>query len=94
MIGPWIIALAYDIALYLWRSITYEIPVVGGRAQGRRPPRPPSLTERAGAEADTSPTPVPEGVALAAEEVDERQGVVAEEDTVRKRGRGRQAGVS
>jgi len=94
MIGPWIIALAYDIVLYLWRSITYEIPVVGGRARGRRPPRPPSLTERAGAEADTSSAPVPDGVALAAEEVDARQGVVGGEDTVRKRGRAGQVGVS
>ncbi|KAF2872202.1 hypothetical protein BDV95DRAFT_628593 [Massariosphaeria phaeospora] len=45
-LGPWAFLLVYDLVLYLARSITYEIPVVGGRAQGKARPRAPSLTER------------------------------------------------
>ncbi|KZF22498.1 hypothetical protein L228DRAFT_282609 [Xylona heveae TC161] len=45
-IGPWAILLVYDVLLYIWRSAAYEVPVVGGRAHGRRRPRAPSLTER------------------------------------------------
>ncbi|KAI9864410.1 MAG: hypothetical protein M1824_005113 [Vezdaea acicularis] len=45
-IGPWACFLVYDLLLYIWRSVTYEIPVVGGRARGRQRPRAPSLTER------------------------------------------------
>jgi hypothetical protein len=44
--GPWIIFLVYDLALYIFRSIHYEVPVVGGRARGRQRPRAPSLAER------------------------------------------------
>jgi hypothetical protein len=33
-IGPWALWIVYDIVLYLWRTITYEIPFVGGRARG------------------------------------------------------------
>ena len=40
------IALLYDLVLYLWRYATYELPVFGGRARGRTRPRAPSLTER------------------------------------------------
>lgn len=36
----------YDIALYLWRTATFELPQVGGRARGRQRPRAPSLKER------------------------------------------------
>ncbi|KAF2665689.1 hypothetical protein BT63DRAFT_428638 [Microthyrium microscopicum] len=63
-IGPWIVALVYDVLLYLWRSISYEIPVIGGRARGRQPPRPPTLTERPdGAERQQPPIiPLAEGV--------------------------------
>jgi hypothetical protein len=46
MIGPWAALLVYDLILYLVRSVTYEIPVVGGRARGKARPRAPSLTER------------------------------------------------
>ncbi|KAF1980750.1 hypothetical protein K402DRAFT_343762 [Aulographum hederae CBS 113979] len=46
MIGPWAIVLVYDIVLYIWRSISYEVPFVGGRARGKQRPRAPSLTER------------------------------------------------
>ncbi|KAH9825533.1 hypothetical protein Tdes44962_MAKER04101, partial [Teratosphaeria destructans] len=44
--GPWLALMVYDLVLYLWRSATYELPVVGGRARGRARPRAPSLTER------------------------------------------------
>ncbi|KAF2828644.1 hypothetical protein CC86DRAFT_196115 [Ophiobolus disseminans] len=46
MIGPWAALLAYDLVLYIFRTITYEIPVFGGRARGKARPRAPSLTER------------------------------------------------
>ncbi|KAF2487754.1 hypothetical protein BDY17DRAFT_320271 [Neohortaea acidophila] len=45
-LGPWLILLAYDLLLYIWRSVTYEIPYFGGRARGKRRPRVPSLTDR------------------------------------------------
>ncbi len=32
--------------LYLFRAVAYEIPHYGGRAQGRRRPQAPTLTER------------------------------------------------
>ncbi|KAM0721266.1 hypothetical protein Q7P37_003554 [Cladosporium fusiforme] len=44
--GPWLLLLAYDIILYIWRSATFELPHVGGRARGRNRPRAPSLKER------------------------------------------------
>ncbi|KAJ4305152.1 hypothetical protein N0V90_000683 [Kalmusia sp. IMI 367209] len=46
MIGPWAFLLIYDLLLYIVRSITYEVPVIGGRARGKARPRAPSLTER------------------------------------------------
>jgi len=46
MIGPWACLVIYDLFLYIVRSITYEIPFVGGRARGKARPRAPSLTER------------------------------------------------
>ncbi|KAK2732949.1 hypothetical protein FQN57_002434 [Myotisia sp. PD_48] len=45
-IGPWAFLILYDILLYIWRATTYEIPIIGGRARGRRRPIAPSLTER------------------------------------------------
>ena len=45
-IGPWAVIIFYDILLYLYRAISFEIPVVGGRARGKARPRAPSLTER------------------------------------------------
>lgn len=45
-IGPWVFLLIYDLIYYLVRSMTYEIPLVGGRARGKARPRAPSLTER------------------------------------------------
>lgn len=46
MIGPWAMLVVYDLILYVFRAVTYEIPVVGGRARGKARPRAPSLTER------------------------------------------------
>lgn len=45
-VGPWLLVLLYDLVLYIWRSATYELPGIGGRARGRHRPRAPSLTER------------------------------------------------
>ncbi|KAF2280065.1 uncharacterized protein EI97DRAFT_454991 [Westerdykella ornata] len=74
-IGPFILLLIYDFILYLFRSLTYEIPVIGGRARGERRPRAPSLRERpnghlrrislsplADSPAQTTGTSKPEGV--------------------------------
>ncbi|QDS75648.1 hypothetical protein FKW77_007042 [Venturia effusa] len=49
-VGPWALFFIYDIILYIWRAIAYEVPVVGGRARGRQRPRAPTLTERPGGE--------------------------------------------
>ncbi|KAF2444835.1 hypothetical protein P171DRAFT_484926 [Karstenula rhodostoma CBS 690.94] len=46
MIGPWAFLVVYDLVLYIVRSVTYEVPFVGGRARGKARPRAPSLTER------------------------------------------------
>ena len=46
MIGPWAVLVIYDLILYVFRAVTYKIPVVGGRARGKARPRAPSLTER------------------------------------------------
>ncbi|KAI8937151.1 hypothetical protein NX059_006365 [Plenodomus lindquistii] len=46
IIGPWIALLLYDLVLYILRAMSYEIPIVGGRARGKARPRAPSLTER------------------------------------------------
>lgn len=45
-IGPWAVLLVYDVLLYIWRSITHEVPLIGGRARGKARPRAPSLKER------------------------------------------------
>lgn len=45
-IGPWLLLIVYDMVLYLFRTATYEIPYVGGRARNRPRPRAPSLSER------------------------------------------------
>lgn len=45
-IGPWAALLIYDLLLYIFRAVAYEIPFVGGRARGKARPRAPSLTER------------------------------------------------
>jgi hypothetical protein len=45
-IGPWLLLIVYDALLYLFRTATYEIPYIGGRARNRPRPRAPSLSER------------------------------------------------
>ena len=45
-IGPWAIFLLYDVFLYIFRAIAYDIPYIGGRARGRQRPRAPSLAQR------------------------------------------------
>lgn len=45
-IGPWVLLIIYDMFLYIFRTATYEIPYVGGRARNRPKPKAPSLSER------------------------------------------------
>lgn len=45
-IGPWLLLIVYDLLLFLFRTATYEVPYVGGRARNRPRPRAPSLSER------------------------------------------------
>lgn len=52
-IGPWLLFIVYDLVLYIFRAITYELPYFGGRARGRQRPRAPSLTERPSGRART-----------------------------------------
>ncbi|PVH86499.1 hypothetical protein DL98DRAFT_649954 [Cadophora sp. DSE1049] len=42
-IGPWFLLIIYDMILYVFRTATYEIPYIGGRARNRPRPRAPSL---------------------------------------------------
>lgn len=44
--GPWFLMIVYDVLLYIFRALTYEVPYIGGRARGRQRPRAPSLAER------------------------------------------------
>lgn len=46
VIAPWMLVIIYDMILYLFRTATYDIPVIGGRARNRPRPRAPSLSER------------------------------------------------
>jgi hypothetical protein len=69
IITPWLLALAYDLLLYTWRSLTYDIPVIGGRARGVNPPRAPTLTARTDGATRTPPVDLAEQVAARAEEV-------------------------
>ncbi|BDD56931.1 hypothetical protein MAP00_002346 [Monascus purpureus] len=45
-ITPCLALIIFDIVLYTYRVILYEIPVVGGRSRGTRRLRAPSLSER------------------------------------------------
>ncbi|KAH0350271.1 hypothetical protein KCU83_g4961, partial [Aureobasidium melanogenum] len=57
--GPWALLLIYDILFYVYRSCAYHIPVIGGKAQGKRRPRAPSLTERpSGQKRDAPKVPI------------------------------------
>jgi len=50
-IGPWALLIIYDMILYVFRTATYEIPYIGGRARNRPRPRAPSLRVPAAVEA-------------------------------------------
>ncbi|CAC9889140.1 hypothetical protein D6C90_00399 [Aureobasidium pullulans] len=59
-IGPWALLLVYDLLFYVYRSCAYHIPFIGGKAQGKRRPRAPSLTERpSGQRRDAPKVPIP-----------------------------------
>jgi hypothetical protein len=45
-ISPWILAIVYDLVLYILRRVWHEIPIWGGRAHGDARPRAPSLHDR------------------------------------------------
>ncbi|KAJ5439847.1 uncharacterized protein N7458_010845 [Penicillium daleae] len=47
-IVPWAALIVFDVGLYLYRMILWELPWIGGRARGQQRPRPPSLQERPG----------------------------------------------
>jgi hypothetical protein len=59
VIGPWLLLLVYDMILYVFRTATYDIPYVGGRARNRPRPRAPSLSERPSGRARTFSLTVP-----------------------------------
>ncbi|KAI5248721.1 hypothetical protein E4T42_05535 [Aureobasidium subglaciale] len=59
-IGPWALLLVYDFLFYVYRSCAYHIPLFGGKAQGKRRPHAPSLTERPNGEKRDAPkVPIP-----------------------------------
>ncbi|KAI5204860.1 hypothetical protein E4T39_03341 [Aureobasidium subglaciale] len=59
-IGPWALLLVYDLLFYVYRSCAYHTPLFGGKAQGKRRPRAPSLTERPNGEKRDAPkVPIP-----------------------------------
>lgn len=59
-IGPWALLLIYDFAYYVYRSCAYHIPIIGGKARGKRRPRAPSLTQRpSGRKRDAPNMPIP-----------------------------------
>ncbi|KIW08359.1 uncharacterized protein PV09_01275 [Verruconis gallopava] len=70
-IGPWFAFLIYDVILYVFRTITYEIPIIGGRARGRERPRAPSLKERATGDPRVMGIGVPAATYVEQEDVEE-----------------------
>ncbi|KAI4718080.1 hypothetical protein E4T48_05682 [Aureobasidium sp. EXF-10727] len=57
--GPWALLLLYDFVFYVYRSCAYHIPIIGGKAQGKRRPQAPSLTERpSGQKRDAPKVPI------------------------------------
>jgi hypothetical protein len=69
-IGPWLLLIVYDMVLYLFRTATYEIPYIGGRARNRPRPRAPSLSERPSGKPRSFSLTVP-GVPTAVEAAEE-----------------------
>jgi len=71
VIGPWLLLIIYDCALYIFRAATYNIPYVGGRARNRPRPRAPSLGSGR-ARAFSLPVPgVPTAIEVVEDTVDE-----------------------
>ena len=73
-IGPWLLFIIYDAALYIFRAATYDIPYIGGRARNRPRPRAPSLTERPSGRTRTFNLAVPGG----STQVESGEGATAE----------------
>jgi len=69
-IGPWLLLIVYDMILYLFRTATYEIPYIGGRARHRPRPRAPNLSERPSGKPRSFSLTVP-GVPTAVEAAEE-----------------------
>ncbi|CZR61132.1 uncharacterized protein PAC_11028 [Phialocephala subalpina] len=69
-IGPWALLIIYDMVLYVFRTATYEIPYIGGRARNRPRPRAPSLSERPSGKPRSFSLTVP-GVPTAVEAAEE-----------------------
>ena len=57
-IGPWLLLILYDLALFIFRTVTYDVPYVGGRARNRPRPRAPSLSERPSGRVRTLSLPI------------------------------------
>lgn len=53
-LSPWFVAILYDLVLWICRSLWHEVPVVGGRAQGRIRPRRPGLVAGGGRQTSLS----------------------------------------
>jgi len=70
VIGPWLLLIVYDAILFIFRTVTYDIPYIGGRARNMPRPRAPSLSERPSGRARTFSLTVP-GVSSAAEVAEE-----------------------
>jgi hypothetical protein len=45
-LSPWLIAIVFDIVVYIARFTWHYVPVYGGHAQGETRPRAPSLADR------------------------------------------------
>ncbi len=69
-IGPWFLLIVYDMILYIFRTATYEIPYIGGRARNRPRPRAPSLSERPSGKPRSFSLTVP-GVPIVVEQAEE-----------------------
>jgi hypothetical protein len=80
-VGPWFIFLAYDLILYLVRTITYEIPIIGGRARGKERPRAPSLKERPSGDPRVMGIGVPGATYMEREDMEEEERQLSEEAT-------------
>ncbi|KAL5045645.1 hypothetical protein BDW71DRAFT_76737 [Aspergillus fruticulosus] len=80
---PWVTLIILDMALYIWRLVTYYTPAVGGRARGMQRPRAPSLNE------------LPDRFGLSATaEMDDKENVMMRADPDAEEGLKRRGGQS